>query len=95
VQSQSNEQKGHQTTRKNSHKWKNIYVLPFKTMAIMASCCFFIHMNVRNSKQKIHQIFNLSFDLKPLKVNIFTLEKIKFAKDYPKNSYNEQKLMGF
>jgi hypothetical protein len=58
--------------RKNSHKWTNIYVLPFKIMAIMASCCFFIHINLKNSKQEIHKIFNLSFDLRPSKMKIFT-----------------------
>jgi hypothetical protein len=67
---------------------EKIYVLPFKTMAIMVSFFFFfffIHMNVMNSKPKIHKIFNLSFDLRPLKVNIFALEGINFAKDYQKD----------
>ncbi len=34
--------------------WINIYVLPFKAMAIMVSCCFFIHMNGKEFKPKIH-----------------------------------------
>jgi hypothetical protein len=45
--------------------WKNIFVLPFKTMEIMVSCFFFIHMNVKEFKPKMH--LSLSFDLKPLK----------------------------
>jgi hypothetical protein len=39
---------------KNSQDWKNIYVLPFKTIAIMASWSFLIHMNVNEFKPKIH-----------------------------------------
>jgi hypothetical protein len=41
---------------KNNQDWRNIYVLPFKTMAIMASWSFFIHMNVKEFKPKIHLI---------------------------------------
>jgi hypothetical protein len=41
---------------KNSEDWKNAYVLPFQTMAIMASWSFFIRMNVKEFKQKIHLI---------------------------------------
>jgi hypothetical protein len=41
-------------TKKKNQNWKNMYVLPFKTMAIMASCSFFIHMNVKKFKPKIH-----------------------------------------
>jgi hypothetical protein len=41
---------------KNSQDWKNIYVLAFKTMAIMASCSFFIHTKVKELKPKIHLI---------------------------------------
>jgi hypothetical protein len=47
-------QKRYQTTKKNSQNWINIFVLPFKAMAIMASYCFFIHMNVKEFKPKIH-----------------------------------------
>jgi hypothetical protein len=50
VQSQSNERKMHWTTKKNSQNRINIYVLPFKAMVIMASYCFFIHMNVKELK---------------------------------------------
>jgi len=51
---------------KNNQNRKNIYVLPFKiTMAIMASCCFFIHMNVKEFKPKIHLInFKFKFQFK-------------------------------
>jgi hypothetical protein len=34
--------------------WINIYILSFKAMAIMASYWFFIYMNVKEFKQKIH-----------------------------------------
>jgi hypothetical protein len=46
-------QKGHQIAKKNNKKWIHIYVFPFKAMLIMPSC-FFIHMNVKEFKQKIH-----------------------------------------
>jgi hypothetical protein len=49
-------QKGCQTMKKNNQNWKNIYVLQFKTMTIMANCSFFIHMNVKEFKTKIHLI---------------------------------------
>jgi hypothetical protein len=35
-------QKGHLTTQKKSQNWINIYVLPFKAMAIMVDYSFFI-----------------------------------------------------
>jgi hypothetical protein len=40
-------QERHEMMKKNNQNWKNIYVLPFKTMVIIASCSFFIHMNVK------------------------------------------------
>jgi hypothetical protein len=44
-------QKEHNIIKKNSQNWINIYVLPFKAMAIMASQrCFYIHMNVKEFK---------------------------------------------
>ncbi len=42
--------------KEKNQNWKNVYVLPFKKMAIMASCSFFIYMNVKEFKQKIHLI---------------------------------------
>ncbi len=42
--------------KENSQNWKNIYVLPFKTMAIMVSCFFFTYTNVKEFKPKIHLI---------------------------------------
>ncbi len=42
--------------KENSQNWKDIYVLTFKTMAIMASCFFFKQMNVKEFKPKIHLI---------------------------------------
>ncbi len=42
--------------QKKNQNWINIYVLSFKAIAIMASCCVFIHMNVKALKPKIHLI---------------------------------------
>jgi hypothetical protein len=47
-------QKGHQTVKKNSQNLINIYVLPFKAKEIMASYFFFIRLNVKEFKPKIH-----------------------------------------
>jgi hypothetical protein len=47
-------QKGRWTANKNIQNWINIYVLSLKAMAIMASYCFLIHMNVKEFKPKIH-----------------------------------------
>jgi hypothetical protein len=57
-------QKGLRAIKKNQN-WINIYVLPFKAMAIMVSYYFFIHINVKEFKQKIHlmKFQVLSFDL--------------------------------
>ncbi len=41
VQSQWNEPKRCQMGPKNNQDWKNIYVLPFKTMVIMAKLVIF------------------------------------------------------
>jgi hypothetical protein len=54
VQSQSNEQKKALDHKKKSQNRINIYVLPSTSMVIMASCCFLIHMNVKEFKPKIH-----------------------------------------
>ncbi len=42
--------------KKNNQNWINIYVLQFKTMEIVVSCSFFIHMNIKEFKQKIYLI---------------------------------------
>jgi hypothetical protein len=49
-------QKWHQTAKKNSQNRINIYVLPFKVIEIVASYCFFIHINVKEFKPKIHLV---------------------------------------
>jgi len=56
-------QKMCQIANKNNQNWKNIYVLPFKTMVIMASYYLFIHMNVKEFKPKnlFDKILSLSF----------------------------------
>jgi hypothetical protein len=73
-------QKNYQMTKKNNQNYKNIYVLPFKTMAIMASGSFFIHMNVKEFKPKTYLILSLSFDLEPLKVNTYCNRRNQFCK---------------
>ncbi len=57
-------QKGCWTTKKNNQNWINIYVLPFKAMAFMASYYIFIHMNVKEFKTKnpFDEILSLNFD---------------------------------
>jgi hypothetical protein len=49
-------QKGHWTAKKNNQNLINIYVFPFKAMAIMANYHFLIHMNVKEFKPKIYLI---------------------------------------
>ncbi len=55
-------QKRYWTTKKNIQNWINIYVLPFKAMAIMENYCFFFHMNIEEFKPKIHW-WNFKFKL--------------------------------
>jgi hypothetical protein len=54
-------------TKKNSQNLINIYVFPFKAMVIMASYCFFVHLNVKEFKPKIHlmKFLVFNFDLGP------------------------------
>ncbi len=47
-----NSQKWHQIVKKNNQNWIDIYVLPFKAMAIIVSYIF--HRNVKEFKPKIH-----------------------------------------
>jgi hypothetical protein len=47
-------QQGRQMGPKKNQDWRNIYVLSLKTMAIIASWSFLIHMNVNEFKSKIH-----------------------------------------
>ncbi len=50
-------------TKKNSQNWRNVNVLVFKTMAIIANCSFFIPMNTKKLKLKIHLIkFSISIE---------------------------------
>jgi len=44
---------------KNNQDWRNIYVLLFKTMAIMANWSFLIQMKVKEFKLIIHLIKKL------------------------------------
>jgi len=55
VQSQSNKpKKASNRKEKNIENLLNIHVLPFKTMAIMKNYFYFIHLNVKEFKPKIH-----------------------------------------
>jgi len=46
--------KGVESHKKTNQNWINIDVFLFKAMVIMASYCFFIHMNVKDFKPKLH-----------------------------------------
>jgi len=52
VQSQSNEPKRCQIAKKNSQNMIFFLFFPFEAIAIMANCCFFIHVNVKEFKKK-------------------------------------------
>jgi hypothetical protein len=64
-------QKGHRIAKKTNQNWINIYVSPFKAMAIMASCCFFHSYECHGiqTKNPFDGTLSLSFDLGPLKIN--------------------------
>ncbi len=50
-------------------------------MAIIASCCLFIHMNVKKfNKTSFDEILGLSFDLRHLKVNTYYVRRSQFCK---------------
>jgi len=49
-------QKGCWTTKRKNQILINIYVFPFKAMVIMENYYFFIQMNVKEFKPKIHLI---------------------------------------
>jgi hypothetical protein len=54
VYSQYNKPKRALDCKDKNQNWINIYVFPFKEMAIRESYYFFIHMNVKEFKPKIH-----------------------------------------
>ncbi len=61
-------QKGHWTANKNNQNWINIYVFPFKAMAIMASYYFSFTWMLRNSNQKsVWWTFKFKFWIKTFK----------------------------
>jgi hypothetical protein len=79
--------------------WINIYVLPFKTMEIMASYFFFIHINVKEFKPKnpLNEILSLSFDIEPFESeHLWHHIGVNFAKDYERthiiNTFDGKKL---
>jgi hypothetical protein len=69
---------------KNSQDWENIYVLPFKTIAIMAKLVL-SHLyecqgiQIKNPFDKI-----LNFNLIPLKVNTYCIRLNQFGKGLSK-----------
>jgi hypothetical protein len=50
---------------KEKSNWRNIYVLPFKTIAIIASCFFFHSYKCQRiqTKNQFDKILSLNFDL--------------------------------
>jgi hypothetical protein len=58
---------------KNNQDWKNIYVLPFKTMVIMAKLVIFQLYECQRiqTKNPFNKILSLNFNLRPLKVNTY------------------------
>jgi len=75
-------QKWCRITKKNNQNWRNIYVLPFKTMEIMASCFSFHSYECQGiqSKNSFDKILSLSFDLGPLKVNTYCIKRNQFGR---------------
>jgi hypothetical protein len=72
------------------------YVLPFKAMVIMASYYFF-HSYERQgiqTKNPFDEIFNLSFDFRPLKVNNNASERSQFCKGLSKGLIQENTFDG-
>jgi len=73
--------------KKNNQHWENIYILPFKTMAIMASCFFFFHSydcQKIQTKNLFDKILSLSFDLGPLKINTYCIKRDQICKGLSK-----------
>jgi hypothetical protein len=57
----------------NNQNWRNIYVLPFKTMATMTTYSFFHLYKCQGIqiKNPFYKILSLSFNFEPLKVNAY------------------------
>jgi hypothetical protein len=68
-------------TKNNNQNWTNIYVLPFKTMIIMASCSFFHSYECQTiqTKNPFDKILSLSFNLKALKANTYGVRRNQFC----------------
>jgi hypothetical protein len=68
--------------KKNNQNWRNIYVLPFKTMVIIAILFFFHSYECQRiqTKNPFDKIFSFSFNLGPLKVHIYCIRKNQFGK---------------
>ncbi len=67
---------------KNSEDWRNIYVLQFRTMAIMASWSFSHSYECQGiqTQNPFDKILSLSFDLGPLKMNTYCVKLNQFCK---------------
>jgi hypothetical protein len=73
-------QKGHGTMKIKSHNWRNIFVLPFKSMATMSH--LFFHSHECQKIQTINpydKILNLNLNLKPLKVETYCIKRNEFC----------------
>jgi len=76
-------QKGCQMSFKNNQDWRNIYVLSFKIMEIMASWSFFHSYECQGIqiKNPFDKILSLSFNLGPLKMNTYYVKLNQFCKE--------------
>jgi hypothetical protein len=80
-------------TKENNQNWRNMYVLRFKTMAIIASCSFFIHMMSRNSNQKSILSFRFRFKFRTFESEHLLCQKESILqKDYQKDSIDGEKI---
>jgi hypothetical protein len=68
--------------KKDYQNWRNIYVLPFKTMAIIASFFFFHSYEclLIQTKNAFDKILSLSLDLGSLKINTYCVRRNQFCK---------------
>jgi len=79
-------QKGCQIGLKNNQNWRNVHVLPFKTMPIMAKLVLSHSYECQGiqTKYPFDKILSLSFNLGPLKVNTYCVILNQFCKGLSK-----------
>jgi hypothetical protein len=69
---------------KNNQDWKNIYILLFKAMVMMASLSFSSECQGIQTQNPFDKILSLNFDLGPLKVNTYCVKLNQFSKGLSK-----------